>query len=75
MAAHGGAVIYSNVSAGAGIFQDPDGHGLMRHRSVATAPGRAAAEPLGVSHDAAGDTEMTARFIADVTVLRTWGST
>ncbi|MDA0998173.1 MAG: alkaline phosphatase family protein [Proteobacteria bacterium] len=62
----GGAVIYSNVSPGAAIFQDPDGHGHMQHRSHATGPGRTPAAPLSVSHDAEGDAAMTRRFIDDV---------
>ncbi len=62
----GGAVVYSNVSPGAAIFQDPDGHGRMLHRSHATGPGRTALDPLGVSHDTEGDAAMTLRFIDEV---------
>ncbi len=58
LAAHGGAVIASNVSPGAAYFHDPDGHGHVVHRAGSFGPGR---RPLGpeeapvVSHDAAGD--------------------
>ena len=62
----GGAVIYANASPGAGIFLDPDGHGHLFHRDVAFAPGRLTAEPLGVGHDAEGDSAMAQRFIDDV---------
>ncbi len=63
---HGGAVIYSNVSPGAALFQDPDDFAELRHRTLAHAPGGTAAAPLATTHDAAGDTEMTTRFIRDV---------
>ncbi len=64
---HGGAVIYSNSSAGSAHMQDPDGHGWLFHRSGSFAPGL---EPitderhLDVTHDAAGDAETTRRFCA-----------
>jgi len=64
----GGCIVYSNVSAGAAYFQDPDGHGWMYHRQGSFAPGLRklpAGEGLAVSHDAAGDAAMTTRFIAD----------
>jgi len=63
---HGGAVIYSNVSPGAALFQDPDEFGRLRHRTLGHDPGGTAVDALGVSHDIAGDTEMTTRFIDDV---------
>ena len=56
----------ANASPGAGIFLDPDGHGHLFHRDVAFAPGRLTAEPLGVGHDAEGDSAMAQRFIDDV---------
>jgi arylsulfatase A-like enzyme len=62
----GGAIIYANASPGAGIFLDPDGHGHMIHRDMATGPGRIALEPHGVGHDAAGDAQLTQRFIDEV---------
>jgi len=62
----GGAIIYANASPGAGIFLDPDGHGHMIHRDMATGPGRIALEPHGTSHDAAGDAALAQRFIDEV---------
>ena len=65
--AHGGAVIYSNSSAGAAHMQDPDGHGWLFHRSGSFAPGL---EPvtgdahLDVSYDGKGDAITTERFCA-----------
>ncbi len=66
VAKSGGAKIYANASPGAGIFLDPDGYGFLRHRNVAWAPGRVEIQPLGVSHDTAGDAAMTQMFIDDV---------
>ena len=65
---HGGWVLYSNVSPGAAMFHDPDGHGHIYHRSFAQGPGRSKLEPLGVAHTAEGDTVMTDRFLAEVMV-------
>lgn len=65
----GGCIVYSNVSAGAAYFQDPDGHGHVYHRQGSFGPGLKrlpAGEGLSVSHDAAGDTAMTDRFIDEV---------
>lgn len=65
LAGHGGALIASNVSPGAAYFHDPDGHGHVVHRAGSFGPGR---RPLGpdeapvVSHDAAGDMELTRWF-------------
>ncbi len=66
LASKGGCIVFSNVSAGAAIFQDPDGYGWMYHRDVAYGPGREVQEPLGVSHDANGDRVMTRRFIREI---------
>ena len=63
---NGGCIVFSNVSAGAAIFQDPDGFGWMYHRDIAYCPGRKETQSLGVSHDAQGDTAMTQRFIDEV---------
>lgn len=63
--AHGGAVIYSNSSAGAAHMQDPDSHGWLFHRSGSFAPGMQAITDerhLEVSYDATGDGETTRRF-------------
>jgi Type I phosphodiesterase / nucleotide pyrophosphatase len=70
---HGGAILFSNVSAGAAYMHDPDGHGFVYHRSGSFAPGLAAitgANHLAVSHDAAGDRAMTERFCAEVLTQR-----
>jgi hypothetical protein len=64
---HGGAILFSNVSPGAAYFHDPDGHGHVYHRAGSYGPGRmAVADPLTVSHDAAGDAAMTARFCDEI---------
>jgi arylsulfatase A-like enzyme len=65
VAAHGGACIMSNVSAGAAYFNDPDGFGEVFHSAGSYGPGR---EPylderaLLIKSGCIGDTEMTARF-------------
>ena len=62
---HGGAVIYSNSSAGAAHMQDPDGHGWLYHRSGSFAPGLKPIDGdagLNVSYDGVGDAQTTARF-------------
>ena len=67
--AHGGSIVFSNVSPGAAYFQDPDGHGHVYHRSGSYGPGRAtlpASDHLTISHDSAGDWAMTERFCAEV---------
>jgi len=69
LAGHGGSIVFSNVSPGAAYFQDPDGHGHVYHRAGSFGPGMTAideADSLTVSHDAAGDTQMTERFCAEV---------
>ena len=65
---HGGAVVFSNVSAGAAHFQDPDGYGVVCHRQGSFGPGLERLpgdQHLDVTHDAAGDTAMTGRFCDD----------
>ena len=65
----GGCIVYSNVSAGAAHFQDPDGFGYVYHRQGSFGPGLKKlpdGDGLSVSHDAQGDTAMTDRFIAEV---------
>jgi arylsulfatase A-like enzyme len=62
---HGGAVIYSNSSAGSAHMQDPDGHGWLFHRDGSFAPGMEMITDhrhLDVSYDASGDAETTRRF-------------
>jgi len=67
LAAHGGSVVMSNVSAGAAYFQDPDGHGFVYHRAGSYGPGRAAvADPLTIGLGEVGDAAMTERFCDDV---------
>lgn len=69
VAADGAFIAYSNVSPGAAYFLDPDHHGEVYHRAGSF--GRGGADLSGdaalrVSHDLAGDTEMTARFCREV---------
>ena len=62
---HGGAIIYSNSSAGSAHMQDPDSHGWLFHRSGSFAPGMETITDdrhLDVTYDAAGDAESTRRF-------------
>ena len=62
---HGGAVIYSNSSAGSAHMQDPDSHGWLFHRNGSFAPGMQAITDerhLDVGYDADGDAETTRRF-------------
>jgi len=40
LAGHGGGAVYSNVSAGAAYFHDPDGHGFVYHRQGSYGPSR-----------------------------------
>ena len=66
---HGGSIVFSNVSAGAAQFQDPDGYGHVYHRQFSYGPGRRPlpeADGLRVSHDSAGDAAMTDRFLDEV---------
>ncbi len=65
----GGSIVFSNVSAGAALFQDPDGYGHVYHRLGSFGPGPeqiTGTAHLDVSHDAAGDTAMTERFCEEV---------
>ncbi len=65
---HGGTVVFSNVSAGAAHFQDPDGYGIVCHRQGSYGPGLKRlpeGEHLDVSHDAGGDSAMTERFCGE----------
>ncbi len=66
--AGGNAVVYSNVSPGAAMFHDPDGHGHIYHRAFGQGPGRSEIESLGTGHSAEGDTVMTDRFLDEVLV-------
>ena len=64
---HGGAGGWLNSSAGAAHMQDPDGYGLLLHRSGSHRPGFEPVhgpEHLDVTYDAAGDRETTRRFCA-----------
>ncbi|UYN97387.1 MAG: alkaline phosphatase family protein [Enhydrobacter sp.] len=62
----GGFVAFSNVSPGAAFFLDPDCFGHVHHRSGSHAPGGHPLDALPVTHDAAGDWEMTQRFCTEV---------
>lgn len=69
LAPYGGQVAYSNVSAGAARFLDPDHHGTVLHRSGSFGPGGrplSGSAHLDVSHDLAGDLAMTRRFCDEV---------
>jgi len=67
LAAHGGAIVMSNVSPGAAYLQDPDGFGHVYHRSGSRGPGGAAlADGLPIEVGAAGDRAMTDRFCREV---------
>ncbi len=64
---HGGAASWLNSSAGAAHMQDPDGHGLLLHRSGSHRSGFEPVdgpEHLDVTYDASGDRETTRRFCA-----------
>ena len=69
LAAHGGAIVASNVSPGAAYFHDPDGHGVVVHRAGSFGPGRRRLGPDEapvVGHDAAGDAALCDWFCARV---------
>jgi hypothetical protein len=69
VAGHGGFIAFSNVSPGAAYFLDPEHFGHVYHRAGSFAPGGVAitgADALAVSHDSAGDNEMTERFCREV---------
>ncbi len=67
LAPHGGAIVFNNVSPGAAYAHDPDGFGHVYHRAGSFGPGRVpVADPLRVDLDAAGDRQMTERFVAEV---------
>lgn len=67
LAGHGGAVVMSNVSAGAAYLHDPDGHGHVYHRQGSFGPGRARLpESLPIAVGTAGDAWMTGRFCRDL---------
>ena len=62
---HGGAIIYSNSSAGAAHMQDPDGHAWLYHRSGSFSPGLkpiTGEDRLNVTYDGRGDATTTQRF-------------
>lgn len=63
----GGSIVFNNVSPGAALAHDPDGHGHVYHRAISQAPGRQpASDPLKVTLSAEGDAAMTARFVKEV---------
>jgi arylsulfatase A-like enzyme len=69
LADRGGAVVMSNVSAGAAYFQDPDGYGWVYHRAGSFGPGLRPLPPgeqLAIEQGNAGDAAMTDRFCEEV---------
>jgi hypothetical protein len=73
LSAHGGMILFSNVSPGAAYAHDPDGHGHVYHRAGSFGPGRQrleGAQALTISLDAAGEHAMTSRFIDEVLIER-----
>lgn len=69
LAQSGGQVAYSNVSPGAAYFLDPDHFGIVLHRAGSFGAGGmplTGAAHLDVTHDLAGDIEMTRRFCTEV---------
>ena len=73
VAAHGGMILFSNVSPGAAYAHDPDGHGHVYHRAGSFAPGRKrieGAQALDIAQDAAGERRMTERFVGEVLAER-----
>jgi arylsulfatase A-like enzyme len=73
VAAHGGAIVMNNVSPGAAMAHDPDGHGYVYHRSGSFGPGRVpvpAGDELGITFDAAGEDAMAERFAREVVAER-----
>ena len=73
LAAHGGMILFSNVSPGAAYAHDPDGHGHVYHRAGSFAPGRRRIEGAGalrIGQDAAGERAMTERFIDEALMER-----
>ena len=72
---HGGAASWLNSSAGAAHMQDPDGHGLLLHRSGSHRPGFEPVdgpEHLDVTYDARGDRETARRFCAALDASRAY---
>ena len=69
LASSGGQIAYSNVSPGAAYFLDPDHFGTVLHRAGSFGAGGVplmGEAHLDVTHDLAGDIEMTARFCMEV---------
>jgi predicted AlkP superfamily pyrophosphatase or phosphodiesterase len=73
LAAHGGSIVFSNVSPGAAYFQDPDGYGHVYHSNGSFGPGMAPlpqSEWLSIEKGIPGDQAMTARFCEEVLRIR-----
>lgn len=69
LASSGGQIAYSNVSPGAAYFLDPDHFGTVLHRAGSFGAGGVpltGEAHLDVTHDLAGDIEMTARFCTEI---------
>jgi Type I phosphodiesterase / nucleotide pyrophosphatase len=73
LSAHGGMILFSNVSPGAAYAHDPDGHGHVYHRAGSFGPGRQrleGAQALSIALGSAGEQAMTSRFIDEVLMER-----
>lgn len=73
LAAHGGSIVFSNVSPGAAYFQDPDGHGHVYHSYGSFGPGMTPLPKedwLSIEKGVPGDQAMTARFCGEVLRIR-----
>jgi len=66
LSAHGGALVFNNVSPGAAYAHDPDGHGTVHHRAGSRGPGFAPVDvPLAIGLGIEGDRAMAHRFIGE----------
>lgn len=68
LAGQGGAVVFSNASAGAAHMQDPDGHGFLYNRAGSHGPGLRplpAGRHLDTPKGSDGDATTTDRFVAE----------
>lgn len=73
LSAHGGVIVFNNVSPGAAYAHDPDGFGHVYNRAGSFGPGRkrvSAEDELNIKLDPEGDRVMTERFCDDVLARR-----
>ena len=69
LSGRGGSLVFSNASAGAAYFQDPDGYGFVYHSAGSYGPGRervSAGDEMHIRDGADGDREMTNRFCREI---------